>query len=644
VSNWSDGTGWKFFSYTASLAASSNQFIMYLGTAGEIYIDDLALVAGSTPAIGQNLIRNGDFEGPLLTNNFGPWALFNPAGISNTVISTDVKHSGNASLRVAQRLAGPTAYMFQNGVIVPATGTHTISFWYLPITNAGATFTVRVNTSFRPNASVRLAQATPGIPNSSLALLPPYPPVWLNELQPNNTTGIRDGSDTAEPWIELYNGGTNAVSLAGLFLSDNYGSNLTQWPFPAEMIGPGEFRIIWADGDPEESTPTEWHTSFRLHPSSGTVALTRLLGTDPQVLDYLTFNNIGQNLSYGDYPDGQPFNRTVFYTVTPGATNQAQPGAIFINEWLAQNQGSLIDPADGDLDDWFELFNPNDFPVDLGGYYLSDTLTNKTQYRIPNGYVVPAHGYLLVWADNETGQNSSNRVDLHANFALSRTGEAIGLFSPDGTLIDGITFGVQTNDISEGRFPDGAANRYYMTTLTPRAANIVTGLDNTPPALASIANKFVTLGQTLSFTANATDAEAPPQTLSFSLTTFPAGASINTGSGLFTWTPAPGQSPSTNAVTVRVADNGSPSLSDSKSFTIFVVSPPRVTLGKNGSQVTLSFGAVNGQQYQVEYNDELLPTGWQALGLPVTANGASVTINDDVGALDQRFYRIRLVE
>ena len=67
-------------------------------------------------------------------------------------------------------------------------------------------------------------------------------------------------------------------------------------------------------------------------------------------------------------------------------------------------------------------------------------------------------------------------------------------------------------------------------------------------------------------------------------------------------------------------------------------------LGKNGSQVTLSFGAVNGQQYQVEYNDELLPTGWQALGGPVTANGSSVTINDDVGAQDQRFYRIRLAD
>jgi hypothetical protein len=515
-----------------------------------------------------------------------------------------------------------------------------------PSVRANLTLTTRLNANYRPSPNVRAVVSTPGLANVGTLSLPPYPPLWLNELQANNLTGIRDASNAAEPWIELYNGGTNPVSLAGLFLSDNYSSNLMQWAFPLDAtIAPGEFKIIWADGDPEETTASELHTSFRLHPSSGTVALTRLLGNEPQIVDYLTYNSIAPNLSYGDYPDGQPFNRTVFYTVTPGATNEARAGAIFINEWLAGNQTGLADPADGQREDWFELFNPNNFDIDLGGYYLSDTLTNKTQYRIPDGYVVPANGFLLVWADGEAGQNSSNSTHLHASFALSRDGEAIALFGPDGTLIDGISFGAQTNDVSEGRFPDGAAGRYFMSTVTPGVQNIFGGLgDNTPPSLAAIANRYVTLGQTLSFAVTATDTDVPAQTLTYSLTTFPVGATIDAGSGLFNWTPGVGQTPSTNAVTVRVQDDGSPVMSDSKTFTVYVVAPPRVQLSKAGGQVTLSFGAANGQEYQVEYNDTLRETGWLPLGPTVTANGSSVTVQDDVGTQPQRFYRIQLVE
>jgi len=46
----------------------------------------------------------------------------------------------------------------------------------------------------------------------------------------------------------------------------------------------------------------------------------------------------------------------------------------------------------------------------------------------------------------------------------------------------------------------------------------------------------------------------------------------------------------------------------------------------------------------VEYNDLLRDTGWQPLGAPVTAIGSSITINDNVGAQPQRFYRVRLLD
>ena len=138
----------------------------------------------------------------------------------------------------------------------------------------------------------------------------------------------------------------------------------------------------------------------------------------------------------------------------------------------------MADPADGHFDDWFEIFNPNSVAVDLTGYALTDNLTNTTvRWPVPAGTRIPARGFLLVWADSDTNQNT-NSTDLHANFKLDKTGDTIGLFAPNGSLVDSVTFAEQTNDVSQGRWPDGAGNTFFMPTPTPRAANVI---PNTPP-------------------------------------------------------------------------------------------------------------------------------------------------------------------
>jgi hypothetical protein len=74
---------------------------------------------------------------------------------------------------------------------------------------------------------------------------------------------------------------------------------------------------------------------------------------------------------------------------------------------------------------------------------------------IPIGTTIPAQGYLLVWADNETRQNTGPG-SLHAGFKLDQSGDNIVLLTPDGTVVDSVSFASQTSDISEGRFPDGS--------------------------------------------------------------------------------------------------------------------------------------------------------------------------------------------
>ena len=167
---------------------------------------------------------------------------------------------------------------------------------------------------------------------------------------------------------------------------------------------------------------------------------------------------------------------------TPGATNNsaAPPLRIYINEWMAANTGFIVDPTDGAFDDWFELYNPNASAVDLTGYVLSDKLAGTSgRWNIPVGTTIPARGFLFIWADEDTGQNATDPAALHAGFKLSQSGEAIGLFAPDGTLVDSVTFLGQTNNVSQGRWPDGNANLYFMPVPTPRAPNVI---PNQPPA------------------------------------------------------------------------------------------------------------------------------------------------------------------
>src|SRR5207249_4935884 len=90
------------------------------------------------------------------------------------------------------------------------------------------------------------------------------------------------------------------------------------------------------------------------------------------------------------------------------------------------------------------------------------------------------------------------------------------------------------------------------------------------PALTVPADQTLDELTTLSVSASAADSDLPTNTLTFTLVSSPTGMTIDSSSGAISWTPTEAQGPSTNTVTVRVTDNGSPVLSDTKSFTVTV--------------------------------------------------------------------------
>ncbi|MCD6394424.1 MAG: lamin tail domain-containing protein, partial [Planctomycetes bacterium] len=142
-----------------------------------------------------------------------------------------------------------------------------------------------------------------------------------------------------------------------------------------------------------------------------------------------------------------------------------------INELMASNTSTRPDDH-GEYDDWIEIYNPEDVPVDIGGMYLTDDLSEPTKWRIPDDSpgetTISPQGYLLIWADGEPEQGP-----LHVDFKLENTGEEIGLFTGGGSiLIDSVTYGWQITDISFGRYPDAADNTHFFDQPTPETENV----------------------------------------------------------------------------------------------------------------------------------------------------------------------------
>src|SRR5205814_2382766 len=96
---------------------------------------------------------------------------------------------------------------------------------------------------------------------------------------------------------------------------------------------------------------------------------------------------------------------------------------------------------------------------------------------------------------------------------------------------------------------------------------VVTEL-NSPPTLTVPPDQTIPELSTLTVTKTASDADLPANNLTFSLLSGPTGVHLDSATGLLTWTPTEAQGPSTNLITVRVTDNGTPALSDTKSFTV----------------------------------------------------------------------------
>jgi len=163
-----------------------------------------------------------------------------------------------------------------------------------------------------------------------------------------------------------------------------------------------------------------------------------------------------------------------------------------------------------------------------------------------------------------------------------------------------------------------------------------------PPVLAAISNRAVNVGQTVTFTASATDTNLPPPTLTFALLAGITNATLNPNSGAFSFRPLVTQADATNHFTLQVSDNGTPPLSATQNFSVFVnplAAPGISNLSFTGGQFGCTVSGQSGPDYAIELSTNLMQ--WSNVFI---TNSPALPFNWTDASTNSplRFYRVKL--
>lgn len=143
---------------------------------------------------------------------------------------------------------------------------------------------------------------------------------------------------------------------------------------------------------------------------------------------------------------------------TPSAQNPTPnityPSGIFLNEILPNPEGS------DETDEWIELYNSNNFDVDLFGWKIQDTKGTATTYNIPKNTNISTGGVLVF-----------KRPDT--KIMLNNDEDGVNLLTPDGKIVDSVFY---TKALLGRSYVKTNSEWHWSTTLTPNSTNIVTAV------------------------------------------------------------------------------------------------------------------------------------------------------------------------
>ena len=168
--------------------------------------------------------------------------------------------------------------------------------------------------------------------------------VYLSEFLTDNQRGLRDDDGDRSAWVELHNGGTATMDLAGWFLTDDP-AKLTKWRFPHVGLSPDKYLVVFASAKDRTKILGHLHTNFRLDKNGSYLALVNPL---TNVVSEFTPATQTADVSDGRLR-GEPSIRARFTRPTPGRPN-ADRGAGFTAEPVfSKAGGSFTEPFSVEL-------------------------------------------------------------------------------------------------------------------------------------------------------------------------------------------------------------------------------------------------------------------------------------------------------
>jgi hypothetical protein len=251
-----------------------------------------------------------------------------------------------------------------------------------------------------------------------------------------------------------------------------------------------------------------------------------------------------------------------------------------------------------------------------------------------------------------TVTNTATQPNIHSSLFYSLVDPPAGMSIDTNGIISWTPSeaqGPSTNLITVAidSFNQWAIN--FQTLSVTNTFTVVVNEINVPPVLPAQTNLAVAGLTRIVITNTATDPDIPANVLSYQLAEAPAGASIDTN-GIIAWTPAPGQVPSTNVFTTVVTDFNpwavnEQHLSATNTFLLVVLGAPPVieSIVVTGNVVTLTWSALPGRSYRIQYADTLVEPNWNDATPDVNADQATATASYAIGDSRQRFYRVLLL-
>lgn len=294
--------------------------------------------------------------------------------------------------------------------------------------------------------------------------------ILINEVMSSNKGSVPDESGNYPDWIELHNVGSEEADAGGLGLTDDVTAG-AKYVVPAgTKIPAGGYLVIYCSGE----ASTAFHAPFKI--SSNDAVL--LLGNTGRTLDTVMLRAVQSGHTLARESGGTAWSEM---KPSPGFANDAAGIAayeatlhdggdigVYINEFMASNATTIQDKY-GVFSDWIELYNSTDKDVDLSGYGISDSISQPMKYSFPEGTVIPAKGYLLIFCSGNTSEGGAD--EIHAPFSLRAYEEDVVFTGPRGTILDSYSFSKQETDVSMARVPDGTGDFARNTRPTPGYPN-----------------------------------------------------------------------------------------------------------------------------------------------------------------------------